>query len=83
MSAPWALEDDTERLTVDDLRTIQQVLIERAEDHRRVCRRLERADVIAKQSRVSWILEHHEAIARYERIASRVGREILELEWEL
>jgi len=83
MSAPWALEDDTERLTVDDLRTIQQVLIERAEDHRRVCRRLERADVIAKQSRVSWILEHHEAIARYERIASRVGREILDLEWEL
>lgn len=83
MSAPWALEDDTERLTVDDLRTIQQIMIERANDHRRICRRLERADAIAKQSRMAWMLEHHEAIARYERIAARVGREIDVLEWEL
>jgi len=83
MSAPWALEDDTERLTVDDLRTIQQVLIDLAADHRRNAERLERASVLSDKVRTAALHRNREAVTRYQRIANRVGREILELEWEL
>jgi len=83
MTAPWALEDDTERLTVDDLRTIQDVMTALAADHRRNVERLERARQIAGTARTAALHRNREAVTRYQRIANRVGREILELEWEL
>jgi len=83
MTAPWALEDDTERLTVDDLRTIQDVMTALAADHRRNVERLERARQIAGTARTAALHRNREAVTRYQRIARRVGREILDLEWEL
>lgn len=83
MSAPWALEDDTERLTVDDLRTIQDVMTALAADHLRNVERLERARQITGTARTAALHRNREAVTRYQRIANRVGREILDLEWEL
>jgi len=80
VSAP---ELETERLTVDDLRTIQDVMTALAADHRRNVERLERARQIAGTARTAALHRNREAVTRYKRIASRVGREILELEWEL
>lgn len=77
------LEQDIERLTVGDLRTIQDVMTALAADHRRNVSRLERAEQIASNARKAALLRNREAATRYERIAARVGREILELEWEL
>ena len=79
MSAP---ELETELLTVDDLRTIQQVFMDLATDRRHLVERLERLNM-GKQARRVAIANNQKAADHYSRIANRAGREILELEWEL
>ena len=80
---PVDLEHDTERLTVDDLRTIQEVMTRLAADHGSKVQRLERAQQMTDQARAIALYHHREAVTRYQRIAARVGLEILKLDGEL
>lgn len=80
---PADLEIDTDPLTVDDLRTIQEVMTRLAADHRSKMRRLERAQQMTDTARTVGVRWNREAVTRYQRIAARVGRQILELDGEL
>jgi len=71
------------RLTLDDLRTVQEVMARLADDHRRNVQRLERARQISGEARSIALCHNREAVTRYQRIAERAGREILELDGEL
>lgn len=72
-----------EHLTVDDLRTVQGVMEQRAAGHRTKVKRLERAQAMTDQARAIALDYHREAATRYERISNRVGREILERNGEI
>jgi len=80
---PADLEHDTDPLTIDDLRTIHEVMTRLAADHRSKVQRLERARQISGEARSIALCHNREAVTRYERIAARVGRQILELDGEL
>lgn len=80
---PADLEHDTDPLTVDDLRTIQEVMTRLAADHRSKMQRLERAQQMTDTARAAGVRWNREAVTRYQRIAARVGRQILELDGEL
>ena len=73
---------DTDRLTVDDLRTVQQIFLDLAADRRRLVARLEQM-TIGEQARRVAIANNQEATDRYARIASRAAHEIAILEWEV
>lgn len=81
MSRP--LERVTERLTLDDLRTIQEVMTRLTAEHRLKVQRLERAQQMTDTARRAGIYLHREAVTRYSRIADGVGLEILALDGEL
>ena len=70
-------------LTVDDYRTIQEVMTRLADEHRRMVQRLERAQQLTNTGRTAALYRNREAVTRYQRIAARVGRQILELDGEL
>jgi len=71
------------RLTLDDLRTIQEVMTGLADHHRRIGQRLERSQQLTDTGRTAALHRNREAVTRYERIAARAGREVLELDGEL